>query len=67
VPCVIEHHLVCLKDLTISVENANKLGNEIDLLPQISFISPDFFFSTFSILDFDTRPLPLDDLSQFIA
>ena len=67
VTCVIEHHLVRLKDLPLFVENADKLGNGIYLFPQLSFISPDFFFSTFSILDFDTRPIPFNDSPQFVA
>ena len=70
VTCIIEHHLVRLKDLTLSVENANKLGNEIYLLPQISFISSDFSYQLRPLLSTLGRhpvlpsPLPLASLSR---
>src|SRR6266478_9068088 len=64
---VVQYHLVRLKDLPFSVENADQLGNEVYLLPQLSFISSDYFFSTFSIFDFDTRPIPFNDCPQVVA
>src|SRR6266446_3874667 len=64
---VVQYHLVCLKDLPIAVENADKLRNGIYLLPHPSFVSPDFFFSTLSIFNFNTRSVPLDNLAESVA
>ena len=61
-PCPID-----IEQASIRPTYTDALRHEVPNLPKFCFLFSDFVFRPLAILDIDTRPVPLDDLSLLVT
>jgi hypothetical protein len=64
---VIERDAVGVKTFATGSKYGNLLRREVQHLTELHFLLADFFFCNFALFDFNTRAVPFNDVSEFVA
>jgi hypothetical protein len=64
---IIKRGMIGVETTHVGPSNGDVLRRKIQDLSKLRFFLPKQLFGALSVLDVDTRPKPLDDLSVFVA
>src|SRR6266545_1814501 len=64
---ILERSVIGIERATISSKYKEVLRREVQNLSKLRFLFANFFFGNFALFNFNTRAVPFDDLSRFVA
>src|SRR5207244_3384600 len=64
---ILKGYLIGVERTSIRPRDHDVLWRKVENLPKLYFLFADFLFRDFMFLDFDSRAVPFDDLSRFVA
>src|SRR5882724_9857186 len=64
---ILERYVIGVEWRSIRPRYADVLRREVENLSKLCFLFADLFFRSFALFNFNTRAIPFDDLSRFVA